>query len=78
MNTFANGSISKHDWNLRDVHHLNERVAAALSLLLNTALSAVLVNEKNEIMKPYSRVLLQNCLVDYFYAIVCLLVEIVS
>lgn len=63
---------------LRDIHHCNERVASVLSLVLNGILSYLLITEKNEVLKPYSRVLLQNAIVDVLYVFACLLVEFVS
>ncbi|KAH7721263.1 7TM GPCR protein [Aphelenchoides avenae] len=62
-------------WSLRDWHHANEVVSAILSLAFNALLSSLLIREKDETIKPYSRVLLQNCLVDVVYTFICLLVE---
>ncbi|KAH7693559.1 SRJ-21 protein [Aphelenchoides avenae] len=67
---------TQHNWNLRDFSHASERTATVCSLICNTILSVLLIREKNEVMKPYSRVLLQNCVIDYLYTLVCMIVEI--
>ncbi|KAH7695029.1 hypothetical protein AAVH_37916 [Aphelenchoides avenae] len=61
--------------NLRPFRHYSERVCVVASLVSNTLLAALLLTEKNEVMKPYSRVLLINVGVDYFYTIVSMVIE---
>ncbi|KAH7724991.1 Protein SRJ-14 [Aphelenchoides avenae] len=68
-------SSSTTGLSLRDIHHYNERVASVLSLVLNGILSYLLITEKNETLKPYSRILLQNAIVDVIYVFACLAVE---
>lgn len=74
----ANTSEFHHFWNLRPLRHYSERVSFVLSLTTNTILAVLLLREKNEVMKPYSRVLLLNCLFDYIYTFACIVVEVVS
>lgn len=64
--------------NLRPFRYHSERVCFVASLVSNTILAGLLVCEKNEVMKPYSRVLLINVAFDYFYVVVSMLVEMVS
>ncbi|KAH7698374.1 hypothetical protein AAVH_34533, partial [Aphelenchoides avenae] len=61
--------------NLRPFRHYSERVCVVASLVSNTILAALLLSEKNEVMKPYSRVLLINVVFDYFYTIVSMVIE---
>ncbi|KAH7701223.1 7TM GPCR protein [Aphelenchoides avenae] len=63
-------------FDLRDFSHISERCAAVCSLVANAVLSVLLMREKNEVMIPYSRVLLQNCFFDVVYTIVASVVEI--
>ncbi|KAH7716222.1 7TM GPCR protein [Aphelenchoides avenae] len=62
--------------NLRPTRHRTERVCFAISIFSNSILAVLLIREKNEVMKPYSRVLLINVAFDYFYTIVSMIVEI--
>ncbi|KAH7710824.1 hypothetical protein AAVH_21878 [Aphelenchoides avenae] len=61
--------------NLRPFRHYSERICFVSSMLSNALLAVLLIREKNETMKPYSRVLLINVVVDYVYTITCMVVE---
>lgn len=64
--------------NLRPIRHHTERLCFAVSTIANSILAVMLIREKNEVMKPYSRVLLINVAFGYFYTIASMIVEIVS
>lgn len=64
--------------NFRHVRHYSERVCFVLSILTNTTILAILLREKNRVMKPYSRVLVLNCIFDYCYTLTCAIIEVVS
>lgn len=68
----------KFFWNLRPIRHYSERVCFGSSLLANMILTALLLLEKNRLIKPYSRVLLLNAIFDYVYTFVSFPVEMVS
>lgn len=74
----ANLTTSDESFDLRDFAHISERCAAVCSFVANAVLAVLLFREKNEVMKPYSRVLLQNCFIDVVYTAVASIVEIVS
>ncbi|KAH7725162.1 hypothetical protein AAVH_07209, partial [Aphelenchoides avenae] len=61
---------------LRPLRHYSERICFWVSLVANTILGTLLVREKNETMKPYSRVLLLNVIFDYLYTVVSMVVEV--
>lgn len=65
-------------FNLRPVRHYSERVSFGSSLLANFILTALLLLEKNRMIKPYSRVLLLNAVFDYVYTFVSFAIEMVS
>lgn len=65
-------------YNLRAFRTYSERASFVLSVCLNSVLATLLVREKNDIMRPYSRVLLLNCAFDYLYTVVCMVAEMVS
>jgi hypothetical protein len=65
-------------WNLRPLRHYSERICFWVSLVANGILAVLLIREKNETMKPYSRVLLLNVIFDYAYTVVSMIVEMVS
>ncbi|KAH7697141.1 hypothetical protein AAVH_35777, partial [Aphelenchoides avenae] len=54
-------------WNLRPIRHYMERGCFVFSIVVNMILTSLLLTEKNEVMKPYSRVLLLNQAIDYVY-----------
>ncbi|KAH7716231.1 CBN-SRJ-11 protein [Aphelenchoides avenae] len=54
-------------WNLRPIRHFMERGCFVFSIVVNMILTSLLLTEKNEVMKPYSRVLLLNQAIDYVY-----------
>ncbi|KAH7711727.1 hypothetical protein AAVH_20970 [Aphelenchoides avenae] len=60
---------------LRPLRHWSERVCFVASILSNAVLAVLLIREKNQTLKPYSRVLLINVGADVFYAVMSLLVE---
>lgn len=62
---------------LRPLRHWSERVCFVASILSNAVLAVLLIREKNQTLKPYSRVLLINVGADVFYAVMSLLVEMV-
>ncbi|KAH7716223.1 7TM GPCR protein [Aphelenchoides avenae] len=62
--------------NIRPVRHYSEKVCFVASLVSNTVLAVLLIRERNETMKPYSRVLLINVAFDYFYTIVSMVIEL--
>lgn len=79
MEAMSNATNAYDDsFDLRDFAHISERCAAIVSFLANTLLASLLIREKNQDMKPYSRVLLQNCFVDVVYTAVASVVEIVG
>ncbi|KAH7723737.1 7TM GPCR protein [Aphelenchoides avenae] len=61
--------------NLRPLRHYGERVSFVLSIMCNSVLAVLLLRERNETMRPYSRVLLINVAFDCLYAVMNLLVE---
>lgn len=65
-------------YNLRPFRRYSERASFVLSICLNSVLATLLVREKNEVMRPYSRVLLLNCAFDYLYTVVCMVAEMVG
>ncbi|KAH7724234.1 Protein Y9C9A.5 [Aphelenchoides avenae] len=67
-----------HFGNLRPLRYVSERICFAMSMTCNTVLAWLLIREKDRVMKPYSRVLLINCLFDYLYTIGCFIIEIVG
>lgn len=69
--------VEMHFWNLRPLRHFSERFCFITSCIANAVLAVLLIRERNEIMRPYSRVLLLNCFFDVFYTIVCMAVEVV-
>ncbi|KAH7696492.1 hypothetical protein AAVH_36437 [Aphelenchoides avenae] len=60
---------------LRSLRHYSERVCFVASITFNSILAVLLVREKNQTLKPYSRVLLINVGADLFYTIMCMVVE---
>lgn len=62
---------------LRYAHHINEQLVCVFSLFINCMLMRIVVNEKNEMLKSYSKVLLQNSIVDVFCTLVCYFTELV-
>lgn len=62
---------------LRSFRHHSECVCFVASILSNVVLAVMLVREKNEVMRPYSRVLLINVGFDCFYTVVCMVLEMV-
>lgn len=64
--------------NLRPLRHVSERICFFTSLAANAVLAVLLIREKNEVMKPYSRVLLINVAFDVLYTVICMLVETVG
>ncbi|KAH7702290.1 hypothetical protein AAVH_30561, partial [Aphelenchoides avenae] len=74
--TFLTASDLPHFGNLRPVRYASERICFGMSMMCNTVLAWLLIREKDRIMKPYSRVLLINCLFDYLYTIGCFVIEI--
>lgn len=79
--SFANGTtipkVFPHHPNLRDFSHASEYTASITSLVMNTVLCTLLAKEKNDVMKPYNRVLFQNMACDYIYTFVCLVTNMV-
>ncbi|KAH7721382.1 hypothetical protein AAVH_11126 [Aphelenchoides avenae] len=63
--------------NLRHLRLCSERACFVTSIASNTVLAALLMREKNEVMKPCSRVLLINVAFDYLYTVLCMIFEIV-
>lgn len=55
---------------IRGWHHVNEQAVTTLSILANLMLFLVVINERNETLRPYARVLLQNCVVDVVYTVI--------
>ncbi|KAH7693594.1 hypothetical protein AAVH_39368, partial [Aphelenchoides avenae] len=55
MDVDPNVTASNRFWNLRPLRHYSERLTFVLSLIGNTTLAVLLIREKNEVMKPYSR-----------------------
>ncbi|KAI1695473.1 serpentine type 7TM GPCR chemoreceptor srd domain-containing protein [Ditylenchus destructor] len=74
--TYSSYISNKDGWNIRDYHHLNERLCNGVSFSLNTVLIILLIKTKNQFMKTYSRVLLQNCIIDLIYTLTCALGDI--
>lgn len=58
-------------------HHVTEQLVAVASILANSVLFVVVVHERSEILKPYARVLLQNCVIDLVYTVVSASMEMV-
>lgn len=63
--------------NLRYFHHLSETIVFVLSLIVNSMLILIIKNEKNKMLQAYSKVLLQNSIIDIICTIVCFLTELV-
>lgn len=62
---------------IRHYHHVNEQSIGVLSLLANSCLIALLMTERNRELRAYSRILLQNCVVDMVYTVALFLTEYV-
>ncbi|KAH7714843.1 hypothetical protein AAVH_17791 [Aphelenchoides avenae] len=65
-----------HFLNLRPLRHFSERFCFGTSCVANAVLAVLLIRERNEVMRPYSRVLLLNCFLDCLYTVVCMIVEV--
>ncbi|KAI1697786.1 serpentine type 7TM GPCR chemoreceptor str domain-containing protein [Ditylenchus destructor] len=58
-------------WTPRQLQILSEEVGSSISLAANVILVALILSEKNEVLKSYSRILLLNCVVDVIYTLAC-------
>ncbi|KAI1696736.1 serpentine type 7TM GPCR chemoreceptor srd domain-containing protein [Ditylenchus destructor] len=79
MNNISTSALhisDKDGWNIRDYHYVNERMCNGVSLILNIILVILLIKTKDQFMKAYSRVLLQNCIIDLVYTLTCALGDI--
>lgn len=63
---------------IRYLHHINEHIVCVVSIIVNVLLMRIVITEKNEMLKAYSKVLLQNCTVDLFCTIICFITELVK
>ena len=70
-------SISPHI-DLRSIHYWNVLVVTVLSFCANFILLMMIFFKTTVELKPYSRILLQTCILDLFYATCTFLVKMVS
>lgn len=63
---------------LRWLRHCNERACFVLSVIANVVLGTLVIRTKDEVLKPYNRILLITCAVDLLYSASCMFVEVVS
>lgn len=71
-------SIDILPYNLRYIHHLNELIVSFFSFLTNSIFILILLTERNTMLKTYTHVLLQTCIVDLIYTFATVLAEVVS
>ncbi|KAI1697356.1 serpentine type 7TM GPCR chemoreceptor str domain-containing protein [Ditylenchus destructor] len=58
-------------WTPRQLQVISEEIGSSISLIANLILLALIVSEKNEVLKSYSRILLLNCVIDVIYTLAC-------
>lgn len=54
----------------RQIFHINETAVLLLSVPANLTLILLLLTERNDVLRAYTNVLLQNCAVDIAYTLV--------
>lgn len=63
--------------NIRYWHHINESFVFFSSLVSNFILIVLLITERNEVLRAYTRVLLQTCVIDLLYTVTIYFTEMV-
>ncbi|KAI1702088.1 serpentine type 7TM GPCR chemoreceptor str domain-containing protein [Ditylenchus destructor] len=55
----------------RQLQVVSEEIGSSISLTANVILLALIISEKNEVLKSYNRILLLNCVIDVIYTLAC-------